>query len=172
LPPSPPEGAGGSALTDAERLLLYYAAMGLLPAEPLCTTRKYLETGRVLSAKLKEPEILDYMFLAAVARGSIATEALMAKYQEVLNRMGYDTSSILDVMSGGRYSAVLAANESLESEVKSLEGENKSLRTEVAELKAAAVWSMHKSGKSPEEISAELKFDLYEVFRILGNGGG
>jgi hypothetical protein len=31
---------------------------------------------------------------------------------------------------------------------------------------------MYKSGKSPEEISAELKFDLYEVFRILGNGGG
>ncbi|MDR1312475.1 MAG: hypothetical protein LBQ12_01985 [Deltaproteobacteria bacterium] len=120
------QGAARRALSDVVRVLLYSGPLGLVPAEPLGTTEKYLESGRKLALRYLDPDILYNMLLAVVARGNIATEALIAKYMEVLEKMGYDTASFVDGVTGGRYSALLQENESKDGTIKFLEGEVKS----------------------------------------------
>jgi predicted nucleic acid-binding Zn-ribbon protein len=111
--------------------------------------------------------------------------------------MGYDTNPIvnlLDEVSGGKVTGLMAtieslkgANKSLEGTIKSLEGTIESLEGTIESLKGTikslegelpdarssrgfAVLALHDVGKISKEISKTLKLDLSEVNRILGNG--
>ncbi|MDR1035248.1 MAG: hypothetical protein LBT40_01340, partial [Deltaproteobacteria bacterium] len=106
-------------------------------------------------------------------------------YCRRLETMGISDTEFVDIMdsiSGGKFTALMEANKSLEGANKSLEGTVESqagmIESLAKELEAArrsrvdAVLTLYDVGKSPEEISELMKLDLREVFRILGNGRG
>jgi DNA invertase Pin-like site-specific DNA recombinase len=107
---------------------------------------------------------------------------MMKGFQEVLIKMGADVYQLADDLTGGEFSKLKEAKESLErakesleranvaqeGKIKSQEGTIKSQGQEIEDLKTAkAVLTMRTRNMSPEEIALKLDLRLSEVRRIL-----
>jgi hypothetical protein len=181
-------GAGGSPLTGIQRIRWFLAPLGRIPADPLSTTKEYLDLSRDWAEKTGNPDILEKAITAVCARGNIAKEISIHEYREVLAKMGIDYVQFMNNVSSGEYSklrkelkttykeletkdkVIKTKDKVIETKDKELETTHKELETKdkvIADTLSRAVRALHNAQKTKKQISEELDLTLPEVAKIL-----